>query len=613
MTSSPAGVWSKCSNLPVSEKFTRTRLQPADNDDHRELSPDTLDENAVKATAEAIVTPGVPVESTPDDLLSEIPETHPRHTRSVSPTTSISRSISDISFDSGSPSTLLLATPSTVNSAEHAGPCKLTPARKPCTELFFSPRDVTDSSTFPFQDAYLQFMEPGPVKPPAYHSLPPGGCPRFPAFSWNEDNEALPAYSPSVYKIGFCARKIEWYSPYLPSHSRSWKNLIIELNSTQLNFYLIPSLFEPILQDTRSSSVDLDKLPATLRSQFTTQADTTFYSLCEKLNLLPTSELQAESGNLSAALLSKFASSVNKRLVRLYSLQHAKIGIASDYTKRKNVFRLRLETEQILILFRSVTEVIEWNLGITVGKDLAFDLSDRELPLYPTVPCGRRNNIDHYALLFNDVITRKMRAQSDPNTAVGLRRRFYKLKDRLSSLSVNARNDACESSPGSLTPRTKSRCLYSISNLKRDSSEHLRIITGRNSFLGTMSNSRNAALGDLAPDDDLEDDIQNMSDLHNSDDEDDLEVSIKILDQDGAGSDNSATARFQDTADDEHKWRPVKKIESERRNLTDALRCIRPLKYDDSWLNKVLVKPTKYSPLMIAYLRESYFGHGHND
>lgn len=49
-----------------------------------------------------------------------------------------------------------------------------------------------------------------------------------------------------------------------------------------------------------------------------------------------------------------------KDLIREYSLQHAESGLASDYFKRKNVLRVRMEGEQFLLQARDVPEVVEW-------------------------------------------------------------------------------------------------------------------------------------------------------------------------------------------------------------------------------------------------------------
>lgn len=49
-----------------------------------------------------------------------------------------------------------------------------------------------------------------------------------------------------------------------------------------------------------------------------------------------------------------------KDLIRSYTLQHAESGLASDYLKRKNVIRVRMEGEQFLLQARDVAGVIDW-------------------------------------------------------------------------------------------------------------------------------------------------------------------------------------------------------------------------------------------------------------
>lgn len=49
-----------------------------------------------------------------------------------------------------------------------------------------------------------------------------------------------------------------------------------------------------------------------------------------------------------------------KDLIRQYSLQHAESGLASDYQKRKNVIRVRVEGEQFLLQAKDVAAVIDW-------------------------------------------------------------------------------------------------------------------------------------------------------------------------------------------------------------------------------------------------------------
>ena len=58
-----------------------------------------------------------------------------------------------------------------------------------------------------------------------------------------------------------------------------------------------------------------------------------------------------------------------KDLVKTYSLQNAESGLASDYLKRKNVIRVRMEGEQFLLQAVDVAAVVEW---IEVSTCTAF-------------------------------------------------------------------------------------------------------------------------------------------------------------------------------------------------------------------------------------------------
>ncbi|KAL4245487.1 hypothetical protein ABKN59_009433 [Abortiporus biennis] len=79
-----------------------------------------------------------------------------------------------------------------------------------------------------------------------------------------------------------------------------------------------------------------------------------------------------------------------KDLLRIYTLQNAESGLASDYVKRKNVIRLRLEGEQFLLQARDVANVIEWIEGIQSATNVALDLDERPMPKGPLFPRRRR-------------------------------------------------------------------------------------------------------------------------------------------------------------------------------------------------------------------------------
>ncbi|KAH9933754.1 uncharacterized protein B0H18DRAFT_928162 [Fomitopsis serialis] len=79
-----------------------------------------------------------------------------------------------------------------------------------------------------------------------------------------------------------------------------------------------------------------------------------------------------------------------KDLIRAYTLQNAESGLASDYGKRKNVIRVRMEGEQFLLQAPDVAAVIDWIEGIQAATNIALDLDERPMPKGPMFPRRRR-------------------------------------------------------------------------------------------------------------------------------------------------------------------------------------------------------------------------------
>ncbi|KAF2034542.1 hypothetical protein EK21DRAFT_56534 [Setomelanomma holmii] len=117
-------------------------------------------------------------------------------------------------------------------------------------------------------------------------------------------------------------------------------------------------------------------------------------------------------------LLSKNRSPTAGRLIRSYTLQHAEVGIASDFKKtalipkspfahlvpasarpklyetdphlfepvREHVIRLRLETEQLLICAPSQDSMLSWIESLCAAVDISSPLEDRSEPRYRSLP-----------------------------------------------------------------------------------------------------------------------------------------------------------------------------------------------------------------------------------
>lgn len=508
------------------------------------------------------------------------------------------------------------------------------------------------------QDEYLQFIEPSPVLPPNYNLLPPGGCPKFPILSPIDavEDDILPPYTPSVYKIGVVCRKVEWLSPYEPSPVRSWKHVIIELNSTQLNFYAIPGPMENHVLSFRPSETPRERIfndteeeeIKCVNSSLTSSADLQFFKYTQRLGLI-SSQDDESSNNSSSAGFSNFSGkykSKNKRLLRSYSLQHARFGLATDYKKKPNVLRVRIESEQILLNFSTTQDLIDWHAAFCSGRDVSIDILQRELPRERTLPRRRRGRNRSRRNSQNNSLA--SRNESFMNQVSGSNSESSKLKDkvlklkskflsRTKSVDLSKDKNSLASISSASLQRTRSPSLptFNISNFAADEddcddddSENLYRL---NEYRGEQNNRDHVT---TIRDDDYEDDIQNLSDLHASDDEDDEEFDCNIEDfndnndnndnnennNDDGNEDNediqgsrirlpSMARRFTlpssvSSSSNNYKWYPTSdRPQSQRKSYRNCLRCIKPLTAEDTWVNRSVVKPTTLSPISFSYLR----------
>ncbi|EPS95260.1 hypothetical protein FOMPIDRAFT_1025871 [Fomitopsis schrenkii] len=83
----------------------------------------------------------------------------------------------------------------------------------------------------------------------------------------------------------------------------------------------------------------------------------------------------------------------SKDHIRTFTLQNAESGLASDYGKRKNVIRARMEGEQFLLQAPDVAAVIDWIEGIQAATNIALDLDERPMPKGPMFPRRRRRRV----------------------------------------------------------------------------------------------------------------------------------------------------------------------------------------------------------------------------
>jgi hypothetical protein len=260
---------------------------------------------------------------------------------------------------------------------------------------------------------YLSIVEPYPMEPPSYASTLPYLINKPIYDDMKSLNEKLPSYSPTVYKLGILFRKIEWISPLEMASQRHWKPYIFELNSTQLNLYECPfKTDDPIIKKFDVSSSFSNSNSHSLLHPYHHH-----HLYLKKLQgfkspsaIEPNIEYSYNEDNFRSIMTTKtdlkalkYFKSIHAldstKIIRSYSLQYGKIGLAIDYKKKSHVFRCRFETEQFLLNFSNVEGMIEWYNAINLGIDNSLDLSRREMPTYRIIPRRRRRKyIKHHNL-----------------------------------------------------------------------------------------------------------------------------------------------------------------------------------------------------------------------
>lgn len=555
-------------------------------------------------------------------------------------------------------------TPNCMAYSSHTSACNTAP-------IEYSPvshDEIMATSPTPFvesrQDEYLQFIEPSPVLPPNYNLLPPGGCPKFPILSPIDakEDDILPPYTPTVYKIGVVCRKIEWLSPYEPSPVRSWKHVIIELNSTQLNFYAIPGPVENHVLSFRPAETPRERIfndteeeeIKCVNSGLTSSADLQFFKYTQRLGLINSQDDDSLNNNGSVGLSSfsgKYRSK-SKRLLRSYSLQHARFGLATDYKKKPNVLRVRIESEQLLLNFSTTQDLIDWHAAFCSGRDVSLDILQRELPRERTLPRRRRrrsrcrrNSQNKLFTSRNDSFTNQTNGSNESSK---LKDKVLRLKSkflaRTKSVDLAKDKNSLASVSNASLQRTRSPSLptFNISNLATgedddDDDDDTENLYRLNEYRGDQNNRDHV---NTLRDDDYEDDIQNLSDLHASDDEDDEEFDCNIEDFNDSNENNenndndgneenremqgnrqrlaSMARRFTlpssfSSSTNYYKWYPtLDKPQSQRKYYRNCLRCIKPLTAEDTWVNKSVVKPTTLSPISFSYLRNMKYANSNS-
>lgn len=207
-------------------------------------------------------------------------------------------------------------------------------------------------------------------------------------------SDLLPEYSCTIEHEGPLAVRCELATPFLESCDSKWHDIHVVLLGTQLSFH------------------------------------------------------KAKSGSI---LSSKSKRVGIGRLIRSYSLQHAEVGVAVDWKKgelvpksafaklvppaarhrlwetdpelfeptREWVFRLRLETEQLLLCAENQGAMLTWIEQICAAIDIAPPIEDRCEPRYRSLPRRNRRQreiegiIDNLGNLQGDEISRRLIEQQE--------------------------------------------------------------------------------------------------------------------------------------------------------------------------------------------------------
>lgn len=446
----------------------------------------------------------------------------------------------------------------------------------------------------------LHYLEPNPSSPPSYISANPNPTVRYPVYDIQRNalvEDQLPDYTPAVSGITLVIRKIELLSPYEVSASRNWRNLVMEINSTQLNFYTIDNL--PFL----------GRIPSHRKKRGV------YYFTEFEQHLI----LETITKNRDHYL-------TPRRLVRSYSLQMAKFGLPVDYKKKNYCLRVRLETEQMLLKFVSLNDLLAWSNNLSIGINVSLDLSQRELPKDKTVPRRRRGRR-----------RRRDRSHSDPEV-IG----------PLTLIDINgdgSMNQARRSSVAVTTSSTIHREVSNLNGSKNIKSKLFgRFFRSKSTSSGSSHTTSNFAINAVTSihhrDEpvDIDQLVRNFVDLnlksyemsqhHNASaiaevqdhfEEEEEEAVVEedeyneLLDRGfnilpstndfqchGPSSSNSADE--DSDSDDESllsssvsneilkDWKPSYKPITQKKLYKDALRCLNLLTHNDNWVGKTVIR-----------------------
>ncbi|KAJ4416415.1 hypothetical protein N0V82_006757 [Gnomoniopsis sp. IMI 355080] len=198
-----------------------------------------------------------------------------------------------------------------------------------------------------FYEQVMTFAQP--LQPPAYHAATHGtyeGPSRKGKEAVLDDNlsseqELLPAYSCDVHMETVFQMKMEIEDAVKRAEYRNWRTMFVELQGTALHIY-----------SARKKDFGWGK------------------SRMHGPDVRPDNPSWLRKGSLE----------------RSYSLQHADVGIAADYHKRRYVIRIRAETDQFLISCVELQTFVKWLECLFAAIDVAIPIDERDFPRDQSIP-----------------------------------------------------------------------------------------------------------------------------------------------------------------------------------------------------------------------------------
>ncbi|ODQ82718.1 hypothetical protein BABINDRAFT_5643 [Babjeviella inositovora NRRL Y-12698] len=290
------------------------------------------------------------------------------------------------------------------------------------------------------------------MHPPSYQAS--HSAPTYPIYRDALDevlnHEKLPLYKPASEGFGLVLVKRELVSPY-KEYDTEWQPCFMELNSTQLNFYqlsrkkdrAVPSVAEIIHSFQAVCNTDTEKTPTSALSRLW---KTTGSVDKRNLDSLFTMPYPATFHSIPSLIISQ--SPVKSYIifthqpVSSYTLQRAKIGVATDTQGGSPAvfLRARVETEQLLIQCFSEESLIDWYFKLNFAKDLSLPLELRLETTVRTIPRrrGTRYRGEGEGNLLDAVSGSQNRSSSGLNTKYDYSQVDQTVRGRANSASTTA-------------------------------------------------------------------------------------------------------------------------------------------------------------------------------